>query len=232
MQVHLMVGEPFHFEFERELQDYMTPHFMLYSQTDSTNLLTLMKDSASPVLKTVVNFSGLGLVEMQRNASTIEEKPGAFQKYLAEEKITGIEFDSVKWKKPVVNERYSRCIKSLVTSGKPGSENLFSKVTGQKLELVLLTNPYALSPGQHIAVKLLWEGKPIAGMWITASIQKTGGAISTVTAMTDKKGLASFESNPDAIYYLNAVHMMKLKEGSAMDYESVWASYSFQAKMK
>src|SRR5262245_19504319 len=90
LYVRLMVGEPFHFEFERELQDSMTPHFMLYTGTDYSDLLYAMPDNAIPGLKGMVNFEGLGLIEMQRRASSIELKPGDFQKYLEEEKITDV----------------------------------------------------------------------------------------------------------------------------------------------
>jgi len=228
LQVHLMVGEPFHFEFERELQHQMTPHFMLYTATDSVNLLQVMPDSSNPILKVVVGFEGFGLIEMQRRASAIEEKPGAFQKYLDEEKITGISFDSTEWKRSIVKEKYSRCIKSLVLSGEPGNENLCSKVIGQRLELVLLNNPYALSHGERLTVKLLWEGQPLAGRWVTASFQEADGSLMEIAQLTDKKGMTSFNVTAHTVYYLHVVNMIKLKEGSDADFESVWASYSFQ----
>ena len=231
MNLHLMVGEPFHFEFERELQKNMTPHFMLYTGSDSVNLLPAIPDSANPILKMKIGFTGLGLIEMQRSPSTIEETPGSFQRYLNEEKITGIMFDSLKWTKKVVKEKYSRCIKSLVLSEQSGNENLYGKVIGQHLEIILLVNPYSLSPGQHLVTKLLWEGKPLHKEWLTATFQKKDGSISEISIQTDARGIASFEAIPNAIYYLHVVRMVKSKEADT-DYESVWASYSFLTALK
>ncbi|MBK9730676.1 MAG: DUF4198 domain-containing protein [Chitinophagaceae bacterium] len=232
LTVHLMVGEPFDFEFERELQHQMTPHFMLYSKMDSANLLPLTADSIKPILRTIVNFEGLALIEMQRTASTIEQKRGAFTKYLEEEKITTISFDSTKWKKDVVKENYSRCIKSLITSGKPGNENLYSKVVGQRLEILLMSNPYQMEPNQKLVVKVLWEGKPLASQWITSAVKNTDGSVKEISALTDRKGMAAFEVAFNTVYYLHTIYMLKLKENAAADYESIWASYSFQTAAK
>lgn len=230
--VRLMVGEPFDFEFERELQHGMTPHFMLYSGVDSTNLLPLAADSAKPVLRSTTNFTGLALIEMQRNASTIEQQPGAFAKYLAEEKITTVRFDSSKWKKNAVKENYSRCIKSLITSGKPGNENLYHKIVGQRLEILLMSNPYLMEPNQRMVVKVLWEGKPLPDQWVSAAYKAEDGSVKEISVLTDNKGMAGFTLSLNTIYYLHTVYMLRLKDNPAADYESVWASYSFQTSAK
>lgn len=230
--VRLMVGEPFDFEFERELQHHMTPHFMLYTMDDSTNLLPLTADSTRPVVRSTVNFKGLALIEMQRNASTIEQKPAAFEKYLEEEKITTIRFDSSKWKKPVVKENYSRCIKSLITSGKPGNENLYHKIVGQRLEILLMSNPYLMETNQRMVVKILWEGKPLPDQWVTAAYKDDQGEMKEMSVMTDKKGMAGFELSLNTVYYMHTIYMLRLKGDPSADYESVWASYSFQTAAK
>jgi hypothetical protein len=232
VKVHLMVGEPFAFEFERDLQRDMTPHFMFYTSADSMNLMRAMRDSSRPILTMVADFSGLGLVEMQRSASTIEEKPGAFQRYLAEEKINDITFDSSKWKKEIVKEKYSRCIKSLITCGAAPEGNIYSKKTGQKLELLLLNNPYSLSTNERIGVKLLWNGQPLAGQWIAASVRNGAGEVSEVSAKTGADGTTSFEAVPNGTCYLHTVKMVRLSKGDDMDFESVWASFSFQMMVK
>lgn len=224
-----MVGEPFDFELERELQQEMTPQFMLYTKSDSVSLLAASSENVKPVLKMKVNFDGLGLMVMQRNAAYIDETPAAFKKYLEEEHIDGITFDSLKWKKPVVKEKYSRCLKSLVTSGKPGNENLYSKIVGQRLEILLTTNPYLLTANQRVVAKVLWEGKPLASQWITASCKSNKtDSLKEISVLTDKAGIAGFEVDFNTICYLHTIYMLRLKNDAKADYESVWASYSFQ----
>ena len=106
MNVHLMVGEVFDYEFERELQHSMTPRFELITNKGAQNFLPLMPDSSKPVAKIPIDFDELGLIVMQRKPSMIDETPSAFQRYLEEEHVNGISFDSTKWEKKMVKEKY------------------------------------------------------------------------------------------------------------------------------
>jgi uncharacterized GH25 family protein len=123
----------------------------------------------------------------------LSKTPSAFQKYLLEEKISGIAFDSSSWMKVTVKEKYSRCIKSLLVCGRNDRDHLWNKVMGQRLELVLKANPYALKDKEPIAVKLFWNGKPLQGEWIAAAIRTQEGNIKEQSVATDRDGVAVFE---------------------------------------
>ena len=49
-----------------------------------------------------------------------------------------------------------------------GSNNLHRRVVGQKLEILLLQNPYQLSPGNALEVQVLFDGKPLDDHLVTA----------------------------------------------------------------
>src|SRR5262245_59428496 len=59
-------------------------------------------------------------------------------------------------------EVFSRCAKSLLAVGSTGDRALTQPV-GLTLELVPETDPYTLAPGAKLSVRLLYEGKPLAG---------------------------------------------------------------------
>lgn len=228
LNVYLMVGEVFAYEFERELQDSMTPRFDLITQTGTRNILPLMPDGADPVATVPLDFDGLGLVVMQRMPSMITETPGAFQRYLAEEHVNGIAFDSTKTKMTEIREKNSRCIKTLVTTSRSKKDDFFTKPVGLKLELLILKNPYRLMPDEEMPVQLLLDGKPLRDGSIEVFMQSYGNKISTLVLKTDKKGMASFKPALDATCVITSFYMKKLPKNGEADYESTWASYSFK----
>ncbi|MCY7410471.1 MAG: DUF4198 domain-containing protein [Chitinophagales bacterium] len=189
MLVHLMVGEIYNYEFERELQLNMTPRFQLYTQKKVTSLLVNATDSMIPVAEHTVDFEGLGMLVMERNPSMIEEKPGAFENYLGEERVNGIIFDSTAWKKKVVKERYTRYLKSLVLSGTSDKEDFYMQPVGLKLEIILLVNPFVLKPEEEVVVQVLLDGKPFANSLLGITQQTYKSAPFTDYAFTDKKGI-------------------------------------------
>ena len=68
LNVHLMVGEVFAYELERNLQDSMTPRFDLITQTGTRSILPMMPDGADPVATVPADFDGLGLVVIDRKS--------------------------------------------------------------------------------------------------------------------------------------------------------------------
>ncbi|VVS93901.1 DUF4198 domain-containing protein [Desulfoluna spongiiphila] len=72
------------------------------------------------------------------------------------------------WKQAPKNEctgviksgKYEKFCKALVTSGYP--DKGYAKVLGQTLEIVPVTNPARVSPGDELTVMVLYKGKPLA----------------------------------------------------------------------
>ncbi len=85
----------------------------------------------------------------------------------------------------------------------------FDRVLGHPLELVALSNPVTpMGPGTPIRVRLLYQGKPLAG--VRVSFIPRGVALAEdfdekYERRTDDEGIASFET-PDGNYYLIVAH--------------------------
>ena len=156
-----------------------------------------------------------------------------FETYLKEEGLEAVSAARVRQGKSAAGakEVFSRCAKALLavgggTGGNGGAG--FDRVFGQRLELVAEKNPYALAGGGELPVRLLYEGKPLAGALVMALQRGLAGAPATkVTARTDARGRATLKLDRPGFWLVKAVHMIPAPADSGADWESFWASLTF-----
>ena len=108
----------------------------------------------------------------QRWVSSLE--PARFEYYLREEGLEHIiSARSEKGEDAAPGrEWYSRCAKSIVVveGGDPAAyQSGFDRAFGMGLEMIPETNPATLIPGAKFSLRLLFEGRPIAGVLIRAT---------------------------------------------------------------
>lgn len=230
--VHLFVGDKLNKEIEREFQKNMTKKFELITDETKFNLIDGLKDGTIPVLNRKVDFEGLGLILMERDFAYIELKPEEFQEYLEHENL-----DEIKeiWKKmgkrEVEKERYSRFLKSLIVSGSNFKGDIYKKVFGQKLEIILLQNPFELSVGDSMEAKILFEGKPLPYKTVMVYNQSSkDGKFTEQRIKTDKNGIVKFKLNSDGFWLIRLVHLLPCDKCKDVNWESFWASFSFEIR--
>lgn len=171
---------------------------------------------ALPGLYTIVYDSG---------RSPIELDAGKFEEYLHQEGLEKISALRARQGKSAAGakEVFSRCAKALLavgTASGPGWDRVFN----QRLELVAERNPYTLVGGGELPVRLLYEGKPLAGALVTA-LQRDRPE--KVTARTDAKGRATLKLDRPGFWLVKAVHMIPAPADAGADWESFWASLTF-----
>ncbi|MFN3134244.1 MAG: DUF4198 domain-containing protein [Candidatus Kryptonium sp.] len=222
--VHLYVGDKLKAEIKRELQMEMTEKFELVKNDGIVDLLSQAKDKSIPILKREVDFDGLGLIVMERGWAHIELNAQEFNEYLKHEGITDIKIDS---KNGVQKERYRRYLKSLVLSGKEVKGEIYKKVLGQRLEIVLLKNPYLLKVGDELEVQVLFEGKPLVNKIVT--LYSVGqNDVFEQKVKTNKNGIARFKVKNSGFQLVRLVHLRKCENCDDINWESFWASFSFE----
>ena len=123
-------------------------------------------------------------------------------------------------------EVFSRCAKSLLAVG-GGSGAGWDRVFGERLELVAEKDPYTLTGGGELPVRLLYEGKPLAGVLVVALQRDRAGA--KVSARTDAKGHVRLKLDRAGLWLVKAVHMSPAPAETGADWESFWASLTFEA---
>jgi uncharacterized GH25 family protein len=118
-------------------------------------------------------------------------------------------------------DAYSRHAKALIQVGE-SQERLVDRAIGLKLELIAELE----RPGEARSLRLLYEGKPLANALVTATL--LGAETSDVYARTDERGRATFSLQGAGAWRFDAVHMIEARDASTADWESFWASLTFE----
>jgi uncharacterized GH25 family protein len=162
---------------------------------------------------------GLHWLVFDSNHASLEQTGPKFDAYLGEEGLERIR-ELRKGEGPV-REIYSRCAKSLLRVG--DSSSGYDRELGLELELMPEKDPYTLKPGEALPVRLLYRGKPLDGALVVA-IASPDARVSARTA----GGRASLVLDRPGLWLVKAVHMVPAPEGSGAEWESLWASLTFE----
>ena len=124
-------------------------------------------------------------------------------------------------------EIYSRRAKALVLVGAPlpGDDARVTKPLGLTLEIVPERNPYALKPGEPLPVRVLYEGRPLAG----ATVKLTNLDFDMrplAVKQTDSAGRAAFDVPLRGLWLLNVIWTKPIKDPRG-DFDTTFSSLSF-----
>lgn len=175
--------------------------------------------------------AGLYTVVYRSHRTRIDLPPDKFEEALRREgleKILDLRKSRGESLKPST-EVFSRCAKALLLVGAPQAaapaDTGFDRPVGMPLEILPEKNPYDLKAGDEIPVRLLYQGKPLAGALVIAlGLHQTDARIA---ARSGKDGRVRLRL-PDAGFWLiKAVHMVPAPPETGVDWESLWASLTF-----
>ena len=97
---------------------------------------------------------------------------------------------------------------------------------GYILELIALDDPYALSPGDEISFRLIYRGKPAAGLLVQAFMQDAPEEKQRIR--TDSNGEARLVLDRPGVWLIKAVNIQPIIGDPKALWQSYWASYVFQ----
>ena len=155
-------------------------------------------------------------------------------------------------------ERYAKHVKAVFQAGEPRT-SAYGAVLGYPAEIVPLANPYAARVGDSLAVRCLVHGKPVANQVVIAGGERAveggqptsaraaptaGAAQPTQSAQptprihpipqqlvrTDQDGVARIGLGEPGKWYVKFVNMVPVAGDSTLDYESQWATLTFEVR--
>ena len=125
------------------------------------------------------------------------------------------------------SECYSRSAKVLVQVGDPGSpEQTITQPIGLALEIVPEQNPYSEPRPAALAVRVLYEGRPLAGALVKLT-QLEHDSAPFETRLTDAAGRAVFHMPSEGAWLVNVIWTKPLPRTSETDFETIFSSLSF-----
>jgi hypothetical protein len=187
------------------------------------------RDGADPAGLVRVATPGVQVIGYQSRPRKIDMKAATFNQYLHEEGLDGIAAVRAQNNKTGADTRelFSRCAKSLVLSG-TSAVNGGDRQLGFPLELLAERNPYALGQDEDLPVRLTYHDRPVADVLVVALNRKNPGA--KLAARTDRDGRVRFRLPANGMWLIKAVHMVPAAEGSGAEWESFWASLTFESR--
>jgi uncharacterized GH25 family protein len=182
---------------------------------------------AEPAGRVAVQETGIAVVGYRSLPQHVELAGADFERYLAAEGLESViraraaRGDSAA----PGREIFSRAAKALlaVGGGRPASGH--DRVLGLTLELVPERSPYALHAGDELPVVLRYEGKPLRGALVVA-LHASGEKLAAIRS--DASGRVRVPLPKSGAWLVKAVHMVPARADAGADWESVWASLTFE----
>lgn len=179
--------------------------------------------------------AGTWLVGYQSTFSYVDIDPDTFRRYLEMEgldnaleirRIHGLEQQNGR-------ERYIRHAKVLVQAGDGGELDMSTRAIGYELEIVPESNPYRLSVGDWLEVRLLYRGKPAEGLLLIAFSKTAPEGKQTIRS--DAAGRARIRLDQAGPWMLKAVKILPYHSETVdpeADWQSHWANLTFELREK
>jgi hypothetical protein len=180
---------------------------------------------ADPAGIAFITEGGLHWIGYQSNPYPVALEGAKFEDYLRDEGLERI-IDARKKNGQSAapgRERFYRCAKALLDT--PGAAP-FDVPLGFTLELVPRRNPYAMKSAGELPLALTFRGKPIANVLVVA--MSKSDPEKAVRARTDAKGRVTLPLAHAGFWLIKAVHMEAAPADAGIDWESWWASITFE----
>jgi hypothetical protein len=157
----------------------------------------------------------------------LELAAGKFESYLREEGLDAIVRQRAG-STAAGREKYSKYAKSLVVAGE-GPSAFVSSPLGLAIEIVPLADPSRLAPGATLPVRILFRGRPAPDLQVEAAwAPALGKGRHFIAGRTDAEGRIAIPLDKAGRWRLHAVHMQPCPDKNEADWESFWASLTFQ----
>jgi uncharacterized GH25 family protein len=226
LNLHLISGSQFVKKDEVKYESSKTAKFMIQAGSKKTDLLTVAKDSAAPIVSIPIENDGLNTISMVRKSIADDIESDDFIKMLEDEGFTQYVEKAKNSSKDSFRERYTWYLKSLVEVEK-NSANGFDKPLNEDYEITLKDNPYKGNYGDDITAQVRLKGKPLPNATVMLYVKTaTGNSIFGQKLSSDKQGQIYFKLSREGIYLLRSLYTEPSKDKS-VDFETRMTTFTF-----
>jgi uncharacterized GH25 family protein len=186
----------------------------------------LGRDGVDPAGLVRARRPGVHVIGYHSKATFIELEAVKFEAYLRDNGLdTAATFRGARGRNASPGrERFSRCAKAILSAGE-GADDGFAYVFGFPLEIVPENNPL-LRSDEPVVFRLLYDHHPCPDALVTALPYDR--PILAQQARSDDAGRVRFRVERPGVWLIKVVHMVRAGGGSDADWESYWASLTFE----
>jgi len=202
--------------------------FRMLSSAGEEELSDFVVDGRSLTVELPPMNEGTVVLALGTKPRLVRLKANEFNEYLKEDglpQILVLREQRGEMEQAVV-ERYAKWAKAILRVGDGEKDDIWSRPAGLKMEIVPLNSPYQLDGGGELAAVTLFEGEPVAGLTVTAT--RAGGPRNEVAGVTDERGQVTLSLLEPGRWSLHTIHMVSVDEDPEADWESFWATLTFE----
>ena len=175
--------------------------------------------------------AGTYVIGASTRPSVIDLSADDFNLYLREDGIPDVlaaRQQAGEMGKPA-RERYHKHVKAMVQVGAARSDH-YATALGYPAEIVPMENPYGLASGSSLRVKTLVDGKPAPNQYVIyGGLTANEANIEPKNIRSDAQGVATIPLEVPGTWYIKFINMARVR-GDSVDYESKWATLTFQVR--
>jgi len=222
--VKLRVGDDFHGD-PVPRSDDLIDEFVVVDAAGRRQVVG--REGGDPAGLLRVTAPGLMVIGYHSRPSRVTLPAEKFTQYLRQEGLDAIVAARARTQtsEREGRELFSRSAKSLVRSGALAA-GTGDRPLGFPIELVAERNPYDLRSGDTLTARLTYRQAPLAGALVVAYNQRT--PYHKLSVRSDGDGRATFALDEPGVWLVKAVHMVPAPAGSDAEWESFWASLTFE----
>ncbi|HBY63081.1 MAG TPA: hypothetical protein DEH78_24935 [Solibacterales bacterium] len=202
----------------------------MWAGGNAYNMTNLREDGKRGLVDVVIKQNGTPLLAVRTAPNVLELEAAKFHAYLEEDGLEQV----IEWRKKngeeskPGKERYSKFAKALLLANRP--DDTWKRRAGHTIEFVPEQNPYASKAGGTVPFVLLVRGKPAGDVRIELARARDGAGEVTLLGRTDSNGRMVIPLTTPGVYRLHAIHIERCSEPAAADWESFWATFTFEVR--
>ena len=199
----------------------------LYQNGIKTDLSPTMSENNGDSIQLTLVKQGTTLIEYNSLNSFIELEAEKFNAYLEEDGLR----EALAYRKlhnetdSMGREQYQRSVKTILQVGS-AYDSSFKQSSPLPLDIIPIDHPYLVRDRQKMAVKILFNKKPLADQLIKVWFRDDNKTIKD-DLLTDHDGIISFKVKKTGRWMVSTVKMEHLENNTKAGWQSYWASLTW-----
>lgn len=213
----------------------------LISAARTTRIRNLSTAGSSLMLRHRPANSGQHTVAVRLTPRLVRESPASFREYMrlegAPEALERYEREG-RLPTDSIMRRYAKYAKTFIEVGAGGARS-FGIAAGHPTELMPLSDPARLRPGDTLRVRLLFQGAPVPGAHVHAGAVPSGPGVADsaaaraaasrdVSLTSDAEGVVAVAIDRPGLWNVRNIHIVPAPTGSGADWDVHWSTIVFR----